>query len=83
MATQHNNKALKDALEALGAFDAIDGGKYAGRFDGFNRGMTDELRDHVRQLEDDERRTDILNDPLVNDGFRCGYGDVIKNLPKD
>ena len=54
-------KAIQDALKAVGAFEAIDGGKAAGRFDGFrNAMMTDELRDHVRQLEDDERRTEIL-----------------------
>lgn len=54
-------KAIRDALEAVGAFEAIDGGEAAGRFDGFLKaGMTDELRDHVRQLDESERRTEIL-----------------------
>jgi len=77
-------KEIQDVLKAVGAFEAIDGGEAAGRFDGFRNAMvTDELREHVRQLEDDERRTEVLNDPLVNNGFRCGYGDIIKNLPKN
>ena len=75
------NKAIQDTLKSVGSFGAIDGGKSAGRFDGFrNLTMTDEIREHIRQLEDDERRTEIQDDPLVSDGFRCGFPDVIKNL---
>jgi len=86
MATELDKKlaALNEALQSIGATGSPSKG--AGRFNNPLAFVSDDnpaMRDHIRQLEDDERRTEILNDPLVNDGFRCGYLDVIKNLPND
>ena len=52
-------KAILDALETQPVLSHQALKRF--HFDGFLKaGMTDELRDHVRQLDESERRTEIL-----------------------